>query len=197
MQVMILEVKPVGLGSSLNYVIGFQNTGNDNATNFQIRDVLPINILFDYPSDLILPPGVSVASYDPVTRELIFDIDNSIVEENDPVYEIRIEAQVVDACNQLADACSNIINNQAFATYNGFFNPNFQITDDPSLSSNTGCLLSPQATNFLADLDCEFTEDIVLCGDEVELTAANGYDTYAWSTSPTGSPVIGTGQTIP
>lgn len=186
----------VGLGSSLNYVIGFQNTGNDNATNFQIRDVLPINIIFNYPEDLILPPGVSVSNYDPETRELIFDIDNSLVEENDPVYEIRIEAQVVDSCNQLADACSNIINNQAFATYNGFFNPTFQITDDPSLSSNTGCLLSPQATNFLADLDCEFTEDIVLCGDSVDLTAADGYDSYSWSTSPTGTPVIGTTQTI-
>ena len=186
----------VSLGSSLNYVIGFQNTGNDNATNFQIRDILPVNILFDYPDDLILPPGVTVSSYNPTTRELIFDIENYLVEENDPVYEIRIEAQVVDACNQLADACSNIINNQAFATYNGFFNPTFQITDDPSLSSNTGCLLSPQATNFLTDLDCVFTEDIVLCGDSVELTAANGYDSYSWSTSPSGTPVIGTTQTI-
>ena len=186
----------VGLGSSLNYVIGFQNTGNDNATNFQIRDILPINIIFNYPSDLILPPGVTVVSYNPTTREIIFAIEDYLVEENDPVYEIRIEAQVVDACNQLADACSNIISNQAFASYNGFFNPNFAITDDPSLSSNTGCLLSPQATNFLADLDCVFSEDIILCGDSVDLTAANGYDTYSWSTSPTGTPVIGTTQTI-
>ena len=186
----------VTLGSSLNYVIGFQNTGNDNATNFQVRDILPVNILFDYPSDLILPPGITVSSYNPTTRELIFNIENYLVEENDPVYEIRIEAQVVDDCNQLADACSNIINNQAFATYNGFFNPTFQITDDPSLSSNTGCLLSPQATNFLTDLDCEFTQDIVLCGDSVDLTAANDYDSYSWSTSPTGTPVIGTTQTI-
>ncbi|MDT0558841.1 T9SS type B sorting domain-containing protein [Ichthyenterobacterium sp. W332] len=186
----------VGLGSTLNYVIGFQNTGNDNATNFQIRDVLPVNIIFDYPTDLVLPAGVTVSSYDPVTRELIFDIEDYLVEENDPMYEIRIEAQVVDTCNDLADACSNIINNQAFATYNGFYNPTFQITDDPSINSNTGCLLSPQATNFLADLDCTFEEEIVLCGDSVELTAANGYDSYSWSTSPSGFPVIGNTQTI-
>ncbi|BAO77315.1 T9SS type B sorting domain-containing protein [Winogradskyella sp. PG-2] len=186
----------VGLGSSLNYVIGFQNTGNDDATNFQIRDILPINIIYDHPNDLVLPAGVTVASYNPVTRELVFDIDNSLVEEGDPAYEIRIEAQVVDECNQLADACSNIINNQAFATYNGTLNPSFQITDDPSLNSNTGCLLSPQATNFLADLDCTFTEDIVLCGNSIELTAANDYDSYSWSSSPSGTPVIGTTQTI-
>lgn len=186
----------VNLGASLNYVIGFQNTGNDNATNFQIRDILPVNILYNHSEDLVLPPGVTVASYDPATRELVFDIDNSLVEENDPVYEIRIEVQVVDDCGQLADACSNTINNQAFATYNGFFNPTFQITDDPSLNSNTGCLLSPQATNFLADLDCVFTEEIVLCGDTVNITAADGYDSYTWSTDPSGSPVIGNTQTI-
>ena len=186
----------VGLGSSLNYVIGFQNTGNDDATNFTIRDILPINILYNHPTDLVLPTGVTVSSYDPVTRELVLDIDDSLVEQNDPVYEIRIEVQVVDDCGQLADACSNIINNQAYATYQGTINPDFTITDDPSLNSNTGCLISPQATNFLADLDCTFIQSEILCGDSIELTAANGYDSYAWSTSPTGTPVIGTTQTI-
>ncbi|REG86235.1 T9SS type B sorting domain-containing protein [Winogradskyella sediminis] len=186
----------VGLGSSLNYVIGFQNTGNDHATSFQIRDILPVNIIFNYPDDLVLPPGVSVSSYNPATREIIFAIDDSLVEENDPVYEIRIEVEVVESCNLLVDACTNIISNQAFASYNGYYNPNFNITDDPSLSSNTGCLLSPQATNFLADLNCTFSQDIVLCGESVDLTAANGYDSYAWSTSPTGTPVIGDTQTI-
>lgn len=187
----------VGLGSPLNYVIGFQNTGNDNATNFQVRDILPINIIFNYPTDLVLPAGVTVVSYNPTTREIIFDIEDYLVEENDPVLEIRIEVQVVDTCNQLADACSNIINNQAFASYSGFFNPNFTITDDPSLSSNTGCLFTPQATNFLADLDdCLFSQNEVLCGASLDLTAANGYDSYSWSTSPTGTPVIGSSQTI-
>ena len=186
----------VGLGSALNYVIGFQNTGNDNATNFQIRDVLPVNIIYNHPTDLILPAGVTVQSYNAATRELILDIEDFLIEENDPVYEIRIEVQVVDNCNELADACSNIINNQAFATYNGFYNPNFQITDDPSINSNTGCLLTPQTTNFLADLDCEFLEEIVLCGDSVDLTAADGYDSYSWSTNASGVPIIGTSQTI-
>ena len=187
----------VALGQELNYVIGFQNTGNDNATNFTIRDILPINIIFDYPGDLVLPAGVTVLSYDPNTREIVFSIEDYLVEENDPVYEIRIEVQVVDTCQQLAEACSDIINNQAFATYQGTLNPDFIITDDPSISTNTGCIISPQATNFLADLDdCVFTQNEVLCGDSLDLTAADGYDSYSWSTSPTGTPVIGTGQTI-
>ncbi|GGG44123.1 T9SS C-terminal target domain-containing protein [Bizionia arctica] len=187
----------VGLGSSLNYVIGFHNSGNDDANNLLIRDVLPINIIFNYPADLgVLPPGVTVQSYNVATRELIFSVDNSYVEQGDPVTEIRIHAQVVENCDELADACSNRIVNQAFATYSGIENPNFVITDDPSLDTNTGCLISPQATNFLADLDCEFIENVVLCGETVQLTAANGYDSYSWSTSPTGTPVIGTTQSI-
>ena len=48
----------------------------------------------------------------------------------------------------------------------------------------------------MTDLDCTFTEDIILCGSSVELTAANGYDGYTWSTNPTGTPVIGNTQTI-
>ncbi len=187
----------VDLGQELNYVIGFQNTGNDNATNFTIRDILPINIIFDFPADLTLPAGVTVSSYDPVTRELIFDIEDYLVEENDPLSEIRIEVQVVETCQQLVEACSDIISNQAFATYQGTLNPTFIITDDPSISANTGCLITPQATNFLADLDdCVFTQNEILCGESIDLTAADGYDSYSWSTSPTGTPVIGTTQTI-
>jgi len=187
----------VGLGQPLNYVIGFHNNGNDDANNLIIRDILPINIIFNYPTDLgVLPPGVTVVSYNPTTREIIFSIDNSIVEQGDPITEIRIHAQVVDSCNALSDACSNIINNQAFATYSGITNPFFVITDDPSINSNTGCLITPQATVFLADLDCEFIENVILCGDSVQLTAANGYDSYSWSDNPSGTPVIGASQTI-
>src|SRR5690554_5823918 len=188
----------VPLGMSLNYVIGIQNTGNDDANNLIIRDILPINVNFNYPTDLgILPPGVTSHSYNPATRELIFHIDNSIVQQNDPVTEIRIHVQVVESCNELSDMCSNIINNQAFATYSGIENPNFEISDDPSVNVNTGCLLIPQATNFLADLDdCIFSQNETLCGNSVELVAADGYDAYTWSSSPTGIPVIGTGQTL-
>ncbi len=187
----------VGLDTPLNYVIGFQNVGNDNATNFQIRDILPINIVYNHPTDLVLPTGVTVASYNTTTRELIFDIDDSLVEEDDPYYEIRIEVKTVETCQHLADSCSNLILNQAFATYNGFYNPTFQITDDPSLNSNTGCLLSPQATNFLTDLDdCTFEEEVILCGTSTDITAANGYVAYTWSTSTSGTPVVGTTQTI-
>jgi gliding motility-associated-like protein/uncharacterized repeat protein (TIGR01451 family) len=187
----------VDLGDELNYVIGFQNTGNDDATNFTIRDILPTNIVFNYPADIgLLPPGVTVQSYNPTTRELIFSVDNSLVEENDPVQEIRFKVTVVRTCSLLNEACSNIVTNQAYSTYNGTLNPTFTISDDPSFNTNTGCLINPGATNFLADINCVFEEEVILCGESTTLTAANGYDSYSWSTNPSGTPVIGTTQSI-
>ncbi|WP_100611461.1 T9SS type B sorting domain-containing protein [Confluentibacter lentus] len=186
----------VDLGDELYYTIGFQNTGNDDATDMTIRDVLPTNVVFNYPSDIgLLPAGVTVQSYNPATRELIFAIDESVVEENDPVSEIRFKVTVVSTCSLLSDACSNNIDNQAYATYKGTINPDFTISDDPSFASNTGCLLTPGATNFLADLnDCVFEENIILCGSSAVLTAGNGYDAYSWTNS--SGTVIGTTQSI-
>ncbi|WP_308993625.1 T9SS type B sorting domain-containing protein [Mariniflexile litorale] len=188
----------VDLGDELYYTIGFQNTGNDNATDLTIRDILPTNVVFNYPADIgLLPPGVSVQNYNPITRELVFRIDPSVVEENDPALEIRFKVTVVATCSLLSNACSNNIDNQAYATYKGTINPDFTISDDPSFSSNTGCLLTPGATNFLADLNgCNFEEEVILCGASTVLTAGSGYDEYSWSTSPTGTPVIGTTQSI-
>lgn len=188
----------VELGDQLNYVIGFQNTGNDNATDLTIRDVLPTNVVFDYPSDIAtLPAGVSVESYNAATRELIFRVDRSVVEENDPVQEIRFAVTVVATCSLLSDACSNLIDNQAFATYKGTLNPSFTISDDPSFSENTGCLLNPGATNFLADInDCVFEEEVILCGASTELVAANGYNAYTWSSNASLTPVLGNTQSI-
>lgn len=187
----------VGLGQELNYVISFQNTGNDDARDLTIRDVLPINTIFEYPSGLDVPAGVNPVSYNPTTRELVLSVEDYLVEQDDPVVEFRIRANVVEDCNGLDDACSNIIQNQAFASYKGTINADFIITDDPSVSSNTGCLLVPQATNFLADIEaCEFQENAILCGDSLVLEAANGYDLYSWSTDPSGVPVIATTQTL-
>ncbi len=192
-----IEGQLVDLGDELNYVIGFENNGNDDATDLTIRDILPINIVFNYPADIVsLPAGVTVDSYDPTTREIVFRVDRSAVEENDPRQDIRFRVTVVSACSLLTDACSNIIDNQAYATYRGTINPDFVISDDPSYNSNSGCLLTPRATNFLADLNCNFTEEVALCGDSTVLTAGDGYDAYTWSTSPTLSPVLGTGQSL-
>jgi large repetitive protein len=186
----------VVLGQELNYVIGFQNTGNDAASSFTVRDVLPDNINFTYPTDLTLPPGVT-STYNAASRTLVFTIPNTLVEVNDPRYEIRIRVKIVETCYQLSSACSNIIRNQAFATYRGVLNTSL-VSDDPSFSTFGACVQGvPSTTNFLVGIDnCDFKRTEILCGTSLTLTAAAGYTSYSWSTSPTGTPVIGTSSAL-
>ncbi|WP_345005402.1 T9SS type B sorting domain-containing protein [Snuella lapsa] len=186
----------VNLGQNLFYEITYQSTGNDNVTEFTIKDILPDNIIFDPATDIDLTNagGATLQSYDPVTRTLIFSIPDESVEVNDPAFVIRLAVRVVPNCYDLSQACSNEIQNQAFATYRGVINTNW-IQDEGSFAT-TECLGVPGSTNFLVDIsNCSFERTEVLCGNSVVITAADGYDSYSWSTSPTGTPVIGTGQT--
>lgn len=182
----------VNLCQDLQYVIGYQNIGNDDAQNFTIRDVLPINVTFNPATDLVLPPGVTY-TYTAGTRTIIFNIPNNQVNIGDPRQEIRIKVKVVCSCYDLDDACSNLVQNQAFATYQGVLNTD-QITDDPSLSSYTICNSgTPSPTNFLVGLDdCDFTHTVEICGNNpITLTAANGYQSYVWTASGGGHIVSG------
>lgn len=185
----------VNLGQQLNYEIGFQNIGNDNATSFTIRDVLPVNIIFN-PADLALPgalpPGVTF-TYNAGTRTLVFTIPNSLVEVGDPRFIIKIKVNVVSTCMEMDDACSNLIQNQAFATYSGTYNTAL-FSDEGSIASFGACGFGvPGSTNFLVGLDnCDFTRSEVLCGANLTLTAAPGYQSYVWSGPGTITPVPGT-----
>jgi len=184
------------LGQNLFYEISYQNTGNEDITNFTITDILPENILFDPNTDIDYSNsgGATLLSYDPTTRTIIFDIPDESVEFSDPIFTIRIAVQVVPNCYDLSQACSNEILNQAFGTYTGDISG---ITIEEQASYVVfECNTTPQPTNFLVDIsNCNFEREEVLCGSSVVLTAANGYDSYSWSTSPTGIPEIGTGQT--
>ncbi|WP_186525838.1 T9SS type B sorting domain-containing protein [Seonamhaeicola sediminis] len=184
------------LGQNLFYEITYQSVGNDNVTQFTIKDILPDNIIFDPTTDIDLSNagGATLQSWDPVTRELIFSIPDGSVEVDDPAFTIRIAIQVVPNCYDLSQACSNEIKNQAFATYRGVINPT--IIEEEGSFATEECLGVPGSTNFIVDIsNCDFARTEILCGSSVVLTAASGYDTYSWSTSPTGTPVIGTGQT--
>ena len=185
----------VVLGTNLYYEIGFQNTGNDNVTNFTLKDVLPNNVIFNYPSDIIsLPTGVT-HTYNATTRELVFSIPNDLVKVGDVSQTIRLHVQVVSNYRDLLDACSNEIKNQAFASYRGVINTTPRV-DEGSFASTVCNFGTPSSTNFLVNIDgLTFSGNEVLCGASVQLSGPNGYDSYSWSTSPTGTPVIGTNQT--
>jgi large repetitive protein len=190
------------LGQQLNYELEFQSTGNDDVKNYTIKDVLPKNVIFNYPADIVtLPAGMTIAgntSYNAVTREITFTIPDALVKKpiGDPLvfipYKIRFRVQVVPDCNQLTDACSNLIQNKGFSTYTGYTNTT--VFSDESFSNLSSCSIGGDATNFLVKVPgCPFGVPVTLCGTSTSITAANGYDVYTW-TGPGG--FTATGQTI-
>ena len=183
----------VNLGQILDYVITFQNIGNDDATNASIRDILPINTTF-ISADLSGAPGVTY-THDPSTDELFFTLPDNLLQIGDPIYTIRIRVQVATTCSELEDACSNLIQNQAYTTYQGVLNSNV-ISNDPSFAGLDSCGFGlPGPANFLVDIDdCIFSSEAYLCGTSLLLTAANGYDTYTWYNG--AGTVIGNSQSI-
>ncbi|MBM1105223.1 SprB repeat-containing protein, partial [Aurantibacter crassamenti] len=170
----------VNLGQILDYVLTFQNIGNDDADNYTIRDVLPLNVTLDE-LNMILPTGVTY-TYTPANRTILFSIPNNIVEEGDTPRSIRMRVQVAENCFDFIDACSDLIQNLAYSTYQGVINNNV-ISDDPSVTDfNTCGFVVPGATNFLLDdlADCNFRRTVQLCGDSIVLDAGDNFDDYVW-----------------
>lgn len=192
----------VTLGQQLVYEITIQNKGNDDATSLVITDQLPINVIFDQKNDLLpLPDGIIVKTpYDPVTRKIVFEVtDPKLITKNSPtVSKISFKVQVVPDCHSLSEACSNSIDNQAFATYKGKENTSFSIDETApqgSVNSTDGCAVTPKATNFLVGVDgCEYTENVTLCTDTVDLIPAKGYDKYTWYSDAKMTNKIGEGN---
>jgi len=183
----------VNLGQYLDYVLSFQNNGNDDATNYTIRDVLPVNVDLDETS-ITVPTGVTY-TYDPVSREVIFTIPDNLIEVGDPFSEIRMRVQVAQNCFDFVDACTDVIQNLAYSTYEGIINPN-QITDDPSVYDFDDCGFgTPGATNFLLDdlSACSFTRTVQLCGENVLLDAGDNFDNYVWYRDENGNNQIDLG----
>lgn len=186
----------VNLGQLLDYVLSFQNTGNDNAVNYTIRDILPTNVTF-VPANLVVPPGVTYV-YDATSHAITFTIPANLVEVGDPVSRIRLRVKVAENCFDFVNACTNQIQNLAFSTYQGQLNNN-QITDDPSVSDFDTCgFITPGATNFLLDdlSDCDFSRTVQLCGANVLLNAGDNFDDYVWYRDVNGNNVIDTGDTV-
>ncbi|TKD65124.1 T9SS type B sorting domain-containing protein [Flavobacterium sp. ASW18X] len=186
----------VNLGQYLDYVLTFENTGNDDAINYQIRDVLPINVTF-LPDELDLPAGVTY-TYNSATREVVFSIPDNLVAENDPPASIRMGVRVAESCFDFIDACTDLIQNLAYSTYRGFYNDNV-ITDDPSVTDFDNCgYVTPGATNFLLDdlENCDFSRTVLLCGEDVLLDAGDNFDNYVWYRDNNQDGLVDAGDTV-
>lgn len=185
----------ISLGQSFQYVIRFQNTGDDNATNFTIRNILPDNVTLDA-IDTTDAPLVTNTPLDPVTNEIIFTVPDNLVEVGDPEYTIRIFVTLSANCSDFVDACSNTLINEAYATFQGVTNPTV-FTDEPG-SANFPCTTVPEvATNNISgDLaNCGEARTVQLCGDDAILTAGAGFTTYTWALDTNGNGQIDATET--
>jgi gliding motility-associated-like protein len=188
----------VNLGQLLDYVLSFENLGNDDATNYTIRDVLPINVTLD--TDYLnnnLPNGISYV-YDPTTRTVTFSVSDNLVLENAPPESIRMRVRVAQNCFDFIDACTDQIENIAFSTYQGVTNTAV-ISDDPSITQFDACgYIVPGATNFLLDNleNCDFSRTVQLCGDDLILDSGNGFDSYVWYLDNNEDGLIDAGDTV-
>jgi len=81
-------------------------------------------------------------TYDEISRQIIFNVDESLVTTGGAEYEINFQVQVVPDCFTIVDACNNVIQNTAFSSYQGIISGN-PITDDPSFNSQLVQVMQP------------------------------------------------------
>ena len=194
--------KTVALGSELWYNISFQNTGTDNAKNTKITDILPKNVKL-IETEIEVPNGMTSKNYTYTPPSSInkfkgvlkISIPDSMVKEGGAKYNIRFKVKVISSCNDLTDACSNIIKNQAFASYKGVIG-NDVFDNDPSINSSDTCNFGiDEATSFSVDVsDCSYEREEVLCGSILTLSAGDGFTSYEWKDSSNNT--IGKSQTL-
>ena len=170
----------VSLGQTFEYVLRFQNTGNDNAINYSISDILPNNLTFN-DVDVSNAPGTTF-TFDLPSQTLTLNVPDELVEVGDPEYSIRIEVTIALNCSDFVAACSSTLDNSAFSTYQGVLNNN-TFTDENGSDSIAGCPQTPNvaSNSIFNDLsNCNQARTVQLCGDNVVLAAGSGFTTYNW-----------------
>ena len=187
----ITNQSPVSLGATVWYDINFRNIGTDNAENTYILNTLPINVTLDE-SSMVLPTGVTYV-FNPTTRELRFDIDNSlVVRESDPnnaSYDIRYQVTASNDCFDYTDACTNLLINSITSYYDGETSGD-NITGQPGLNGITVCGLPSVGTMdlFVDTSSCQYDSTEDFCNNTITITGHNGYNVYEW-VDENGTPV--------
>lgn len=186
----------IALGESLEYVLRFQNTGDDNAVNYTIRDVLPKNVTFDN-VDISDAPGVTY-THDAIGNILNFSIPNNLVEVGDPEYSIRIGFTTDSNCSEYLDACSSLLENSAYSTYQGATNTQV-FTDENGSISISGCPSTQEVASnsiFNALANCSEARTVQLCGENVVLRAGQGFSAYNWVLDNNKNGQVDAGDTV-
>ncbi|MGB5359727.1 MAG: hypothetical protein WBN27_07265, partial [Eudoraea sp.] len=186
----------VSLGQTIEYVLRFQNTGDDNAVNYTIRDLLPNNVTLDN-VDTSNAPGTTY-NYDIGNQIINFTVPDNLVEVGDPEYSIRITVTIALNCSDFVTACASQLENIAYSTYEGVVNPTV-FTDENGSNSITACPRTPEvARNSILNglSSCDQARTVQLCGDNVLLAAGTGFTTYNWVLDTNGNGQVDASDSI-
>ncbi|WP_299212940.1 T9SS type B sorting domain-containing protein [uncultured Aquimarina sp.] len=189
----------VELGDEVFYDLEIENIGNEDFVDGTviITDVLPPNTNLLGVVDATLPPGVTYTEISPGVLQ--FNIPASIVEtpNDEPIGEgdapifIRFRAQLVSSCEELRDACSDVITNSATATYTGLQSGTPGSTTSSSQLGVCGDQLN-EASNILVNIPaCQL--DVTFCNDDLLLVAGTGYNQYTLTGPGIATPIVQTG----
>ena len=175
----------IKVGSSIKYQIKFKNVGNDDAKDLVISDVLPANLENNISNETV-PTGATY-TFTAATRTLKVTIPDNLVKQGSPEAEISFVVKVTGDCTQFRDACSNIIENRAYAKYKGVKNP-AELTPSSYNTKFTACGGGVEGpSNFIIADDfnnkCVYKKTEKLCQPTITLTAGAGFDTYVWTTA--------------
>ena len=184
----------VSLGQTFEYVLRFQNTGDDNAVNYTIKDILPNNVSLES-VDISNAPGTT-HTYNINMQTIDFAVPNSLVAIGQPEYSIRIKVKIALNCSDFVAACSSTLENQAYSTYNGVKNTT-QFSDENGQSALTGCPMPTEiaSNSILNDLtSCNQARTVQLCGDFAILQAGAGFTTYNWVLDSNGNGQVDSGE---
>ncbi len=178
----ITHQSPVPLGSTVWYNIDFQNIGTDNAQNTYILNSLPINVTLDENS-MTLPAGVSY-TFNQASRELRFDIDNTLVEREtlSAIHSIRYQVTASNDCFDYSDACTNLLENNISSFYDGETSGQ-NVSAQPGLNGINGCGLGSIGSMdlFVDTSSCSFDSELFFCNNTLTFSGDDGYDTYIWT----------------
>jgi len=178
----ITHQSPVQLGATVWYNIDFRNIGTDNAQNTYILNSLPINVTLDENS-IDLPAGVSY-TFNQASRELRFDIDNSLVERKSlsTTHSIRYQVTASDQCFDYSDACTNLLQNNIMSYYDGETSGQ-NVSGKQGLNGINGCGLGMLGSMdlFVDTSSCSFDSQLYFCNNTLTFSGDDGYDTYIWT----------------
>ncbi len=183
---------PVPLGATVWYNLNFQNVGTDNAQNAYILNTLPFNVTLDDTTFEFLddggnplPAGLITYTYNSTTREIRFDIDDSLLlRDSDPAnaaYNIRYQVTASNNCFDYTDACTNILVNSLESYYDGETSGT-NISGQPGLNGINGCGLGNAGSMdlFVDTSSCQFDTVLDFCNNNLTISGDNGYNIYEW-----------------